>query len=62
MKDTVIGLGKLKRVSKNLWECRIRKWVEDAQGKRMGQGCPRRKKWAKGAHKLFNGLRKPKVA
>ena len=32
MKDKVIGSRKLKRVSKNLWECRIG----------MGQGCPRK--------------------
>ena len=43
MKDIVIGPGKPKRVSKSPWECRIRKWAEDAQGKQMGQGCPRRR-------------------
>ena len=31
MKDKVIGLGKPKGVSKNLWECRIRKRAKDAQ-------------------------------
>ena len=51
MKDTVIGLGKPKKISKSPWECKIRKWVEDAQGKQMGRGCSRRKKWAKGAYK-----------
>ena len=51
MKDKVIGSGKPKRVSKSPWECRIRKWAENAQGKQMGQGCLRRKKWDKGAHK-----------
>ena len=61
MKDKATGLGKPKRVSKSSWECRIRKCVKDAQGKQMGQGCPRRKKWDKGAHKQHNGSRKPKV-
>ena len=37
MKDTVIGTRKPKRVRKNPWEYRIRKWAEDAQGKQMGQ-------------------------
>ena len=62
MKDRVIELGKPKRVSKSSWEYRIRKWAKDAQGKQMGQGCPRRKKWDKGAHKQYNESRKPKVA
>ena len=44
MKDKVIGLRKPKRVSKNPWERRIRKRAKDAQGKQMGQGCPRRNK------------------
>lgn len=60
--DKVIGPKKPKIVSKSSWECKIRKWAEDAQGKQMGQGCPRRKIWAKGAHKQCNGSRKPKVA
>ena len=47
-----IRLGKPKRVSKNPWKCGIR----------MGQGCPRRKKWANEARKQWNGSRKPKVA
>ena len=62
MKDKVIGPGKPKRVGKSPWECRIRKWAEDAQGKQMSQGCPRRKKLDKGAHKQCNESRKPKVA
>ena len=62
MKDKIIGLRKLKRVSKSPWECRIKKWAKDAQAKQMGQGCPRRKKRDKGAHKQCNGSRKPKVA
>ena len=44
MKDEVIGPGKLKRVSKSLWECKVGKWAEDAQEKQMGQECLRRKK------------------
>ena len=44
MKDEVIGPGKLKRVSKSPWECKVGKWAEDAQGKKMGQGRLRRKK------------------
>ena len=62
MKNKITGLRKPKRVSKNSWECRIRKWVKDAQGKKMDQGCSKRKKWDKGAHKQCNRLRKSKVA
>ena len=54
MKDKVIGPGKPKGVSKNLQERRIRKIVEDAQGKQMGQGCPRGNKWDTGARKQCN--------
>ena len=61
MKNKIIGPEKPKGVSKSPWECRVRKWAKDAQGKQMGQGCLRRKKWDKGAHKQCNGLRKPKV-
>jgi len=50
MKDTVIGPGKPKRVSESPWECRLRKWAKDAQGKQMGQGCARK----------ANGPRMPK--
>ena len=35
MKNKVIGIGKTKRVSKSPWECVIRKWVKDVQGKQM---------------------------
>ena len=41
MKDKVIGPGKLKGVSKSLWECIIRK----------GQGCLGGNKWDAGARK-----------
>ena len=30
-------------------------WVEEAQGKEIGQRCLRRKKWVKEAHKQCNG-------
>ena len=29
----------------------LEKMAKDAQGKQMGQGCPRRNKWDKGAYK-----------
>ena len=50
MKYKVTGSGKPKRVSKGLWESKIGKRVEKAQGKQAGQGCPRGK-WDIGAHK-----------
>ena len=34
MKDEVIGPGKLKRVSKSPWECKVGKWAKDAQEER----------------------------
>jgi len=50
VKNKVIGPGKPKRISKNPWELRVRKWAkDDAQGKQMGQGCSRREKWDKRA-------------
>ena len=70
MKDIIIGLGKPKRVVKVNGNVKLEneprmpkesKWAEDAQGKQMGQGCSRRKKWTKGVHKQYNGSRKPKV-
>jgi len=54
MKDKVIGPGKPKGVSKSPWERRIRKRAKDSYGKQMGQGCPRRNKWDKGAYKQCN--------
>ena len=51
MKDKIIGSGKSKGVRKSLWECRVRKRSKEAQGKQMGQGCPRGNKWDIGAHK-----------
>ena len=58
MKDNAIGLGKSKGVSKIPWEHRVRKRAKEAQGKQMGQGCPRENKWDKRAHKQCNA--KPK--
>ena len=61
IKDKVIGSGKSKRVSKSPWESRIKKkMAKEAQGKQMGQGCPRRNKWDKGAYKQCN-KKKPKI-
>ena len=45
MKDKIIGPGKPKGVSKSPWEHRVRKRAKEAQGKKMGQGCPRGNKW-----------------
>ena len=36
----VTKLEKPKRVGKSPWECRIRKWVEVAQGERNGSNEP----------------------
>ena len=36
MKDKVIGLRRPKRVSKNPWKYRIRKWAKDTQEERNG--------------------------
>ena len=38
----------------------LEKMAKDAQGKQMGQGCPRRNKWDKGAYKQCN-KKKPKI-
>ena len=45
----VIGSRKSKRVSKNSWVCRIRKWAKDAQGS----------KWAKDVQEEINGTKEP---
>ena len=39
----VIGSRKPNEVSKSPWEYKVSKRVEEAQGKQMGQGCPREK-------------------
>ena len=49
-----------KRVSESSGECRIRKWAKDAQGKQMGQGCPRRQKWEKEPTSNVMGQESPK--
>ena len=45
----VIGPGNPKRVNKSPWECRIRKWADDTQGK----------KWAKDAQGKRNEPKEP---
>ena len=54
MKDKVIRSEKPKGISKNPWECRIRKRDKEAQGKLVGQGCLRGNKYDKRAHKQCN--------
>ena len=61
MEDKVIGLGKSKRVSKSPWERRIRKWVEDAQGKQTSQGCPRKANEPRMPKKKYMGQRSPQA-
>jgi len=51
MRNKVIEPRKFKGVNKSPWVRRIRKQAKDAQGKQMGQGYSRRKKWDKRAHK-----------
>ena len=46
----VIGLRKPNEISKNPWEYKVSKRVEETQGKQMGQGCPRENKRDIGAH------------
>ena len=43
MRDNVIGLENPKELSKSPWECKVKKRVEEAQGKQMGSGHPRGK-------------------
>ena len=54
MKDKVIRPEKPKGVSKSPWERKIRKRAKEAQGKLVGQGCPKGNKWDKRAHKQCN--------
>ena len=49
MMDNVIGLGKAKEFSKSPRECKVKKKVEEAQGKQTGPGRPRENKWDIGA-------------
>ena len=42
-KYKVIELRKSNEVSKNPWEYKVSKKAKEAQGKQMGQGCPREK-------------------
>ena len=55
----VIGPGKPNEVSKSLWEYKVSKMVEEAQGKQMGQGCPREKGTQEPIGKKAHGRAKP---
>ena len=55
----VIGLGKPNEVSKSLWEHKVSKMAEEAQGKQMGQGCPREKGTQEPIGKKAHGRAKP---
>ena len=39
-----VGPEKPNEVSKSPWEYKVSKRAEEAQGKQMGQGCPRKKR------------------
>ena len=54
MRDNVIGSGKPKEFSKSPCECKVKKMVEEAQGKQAGLGCPRENKWDIGARQWCN--------
>ena len=55
----VIGPGKPNEVSKSLWEYKVSKMAEEAQGKQMGQGCPREKGTQEPIGKKAHGRVKP---
>ena len=55
----VIESGKPNEVSKSSWEYKISKRVEEAQGKQMGQGCPREKRTQEPIGKKVYGRVKP---
>ena len=55
----VIGLGKPNEVSKSPWEYKVSKRVKEAQGKQMGQGCPREKGTQEPIGKKAHGRVKP---
>ena len=59
--NEVIGLGKSNEVSNSPWECRVSKRDEEAQRKKMGQGCPseKTKKTQKPISRKTNGHVKP---
>ena len=58
-KYEVIGPGKPNEVSKSLWEYKVSKMAEEAQGKQMGQGCPREKGTQEPIGKKVHGSDKP---
>ena len=62
----VIGPGKPNEVSKSPWEYKVSKRAEEAQGKQIGQGCPREKGTqeliGKEAHGRVKPLRKEYTA
>ena len=61
MKDEEIGPRKHKRVSKSSWDCRVRKWAKNAQGKQMGQECPRKANGPRMLKKKEMGQRSPQA-
>ena len=54
-----MGRGKLNKVSKNPWEYKVSKRAEKAQGKQMGQGCPKEKGTQEPIGKKAYGCVKP---
>ena len=55
----IIGPGKLNEVSKSPWEYKVSKRAKEAQGKQMGQGCPREKGTQEPIGKKAHGRVKP---
>ena len=58
-KYKVIELRKSNEVSKNPWEYKVSKKAKEAQGKQMGQGCPREKGTQEPIGKKAHGRVKP---
>ena len=55
----VIGPGKFNEVSKSPWEYKVSKRAAEAQGKQMGQGCPKEKGTQEPIGKKAHGHVKP---
>ena len=55
----VIGPRKSNEISKSPWEYKVSKRAEEAQGKQMGQGCPREKGTQEPVGKKAHGHVKP---
>ena len=55
----VIGSEKLNEVSKSPWEYKVSKRAAEAQGKQMGQGCPKEKGTQEPIGKKAHGHVKP---